>query len=682
MKRLTVVVFCCIALASGCAPGEKAEDGLTPEQIASEVTAAMDLTADPCQDFYRYACGGWLENTEMPSDQARWSRSFSVIHERNREVIRTLLEDAAADPGDDPTRQRIGLFYGTCMNEEAVESRGAAPLHPLFQRIEEVQDVSGLFALTGELHRSSINVLFGGFVVPDFQNPDLNIVFLAQGGLGMPDRDYYVSDDPTKRELLADYEKHVARMFGLLGDDEATAAERAGHVLALETALAEISRDRTAMRDFARLYNKIDIGGLKELTPELPWDTYLAATGYPDIVDISVATPEFFEFLQVYLAEIDPEILRSYLRWHVVDSTANVLSSEFVNANFDFFGRKLAGQEEIKPRWKRCVAATEGALGESLGKLYVEKMFSGSSKDVALEMIGDIETAFAGFLPGLTWMDDVTRERATEKLEAVSNKIGYPDVWRDYSGLEISAEGYFENTMASREFEFDYETRKIGKPVDRNEWGMTPQMVNAYNNPLWNEIVFPAGILQPPFFHRDFPAAMNYGGIGGVIGHELTHGYDDQGRKFDPQGRMQEWWEPEVAERFVEASQCVEEFYSDYEIEPGVSVNGALTLGENIADIGGLKQSYEAYRLWEARHGAPEPTIEGLTNEQLVFVNWGQVWCTLQSDEATRLQVTTDPHSPARFRVNGPVSHIPAFAEAFQCEVGTPMRPEEQCVVW
>lgn len=686
MRATAIIILlgaACIAL--GCAGESETEPAgyrLASDQIAADVLAAMDASADPCQDFYRYACGGWLDVTELPADQPRWTRSFSVIRERNREIVQQILEEAAADPGNDPDRKRIGYFYGACMDEQAVEQAGAKPLEPLLEMVATVEDAASLLRIAGALHRRSIGALFGAAVLPDFQNPDVNIAFFVQGGLGMPDRDYYVSDDPKKKELLEEYERHVARMFGLLGEDEATAASHAGQVLALETTLAQASRDRTEMRNIEKLYNKIDIAGLQDLTPGLPWDAYLEATGHPEVRDISVAVPEFFEALERLVADTPPDVLQAYLRWHAVNGTAQLLSSPFVDANFEFFGRKVAGQQEIRPRWKRCVDATQGALGEAVGKLYVERMFAGSSKEIALEMIHDLESAFAASLPGLVWMDETTRGRAMEKLDALGNKIGYPDEWRDYSSIELKPDGYFENTMVAIAFEFDREANKIGKAVDRKEWNMTPQTVNAYSNPLLNEIVFPAGILQPPFFHRDFPAAMNYGGIGGAIGHELTHGYDDQGRKFDPQGRLREWWEPEVAQKFERQAACVEKYYSGLEVEPGLNVNGKLTLGENIADIGGLKQSHAAYKLWEQRHGAPEPIVEGLTNEQLIFVAWGQNWCTVMSPELARLQVTTDPHTPAQFRVSGPVAHIPAFAEAFQCEVGAPMRPEEQCLVW
>ena len=442
-----------------------------------------------------------------------------------------------------------------------------------------------------------------------------------------------------------------------------------------------MSRPAADLRDPDTLYHKIDLAGLQGLTPKLPWAPFLDAVGHPDVHAINVATPKFFEGLEPAVLATPMETLRNYLEWSLVNATANRLPAAFVDAHFDFFGRKLSGQEEIRPRWKRCVAATENALGEEVGKVYVERRFAGDSKQIALEMIGDIQAAFAADLPTLTWMDDETRQRALDKAKAVIDKIGYPDQWRDYSGLTVTPDRYFANAAAADAFELDFQMDKIGHPVDKKEWSMTPQQVNAYYNPLVNEIVFPAGILQPPFFERDFPAPMNYGAIGAVIGHELTHGFDDQGRKFDAEGRLREWWQPEVAKRFDERAQCVEDLYSTYEVEPGVHVQGALTLGENIADIGGLKQAYSAYQLWQQRHGAPQLATD-LTPEQVLFVSFGQVWCSKASKEVERLQVTTNPHSPARFRVIGPVSNNPAFAKAFHCPAGSPMAPKDRCEVW
>jgi predicted metalloendopeptidase len=664
-------------------PAEEAT-GLSPEEIASEVTASMDTSADPCQDFYRYACGGWLDANEIPADKTRWVRSFSVIQERNQEAIREMLEDAAANPGEPGTdRHRVGAFYGSCMAEDAIDAAGTAPLEPLLERAAAVSDTASLMRVTGELHRASVGPLFGVWVAPDFRNPETNIAIFMQGGLGLPDRDYYLSEDPTKQELLAEYEQHIAHMMGLFGTEDAAATEQAAEIVAFETALAGFSRPRQDLRLPEKLYNKIDLEGLQELTPELPWKPYLEGVASPDVTQINVATPEFFEGLQKLVLETDTDTLAAYLRWHVINDYAPVLNQEIVTADFAFTGQKLEGQQEMEPRWKRCVQLTEDALGEPLGKVYVERFFPGDSKDVALSMIHEIETAFENNLPELAWMDDATRERAKEKVRAVKNKIGYPDEWRDYSGLEVTSDDFFANVLAGNRFDSDFEAAKIGQPVDPNEWGMYPQMVNAYYNPLGNEMAFPAGILQPPFFHRDFPAAMNYGAMGAVMGHELSHGFDDQGRKFAPDGELREWWEPEVSERFEERASCVADFYSQYEVEPGQNVNGRLTLGENIADIAGVKQAHSAYMDWLAtQETAPEPAVPGLTNEQLFFVAYSQVWCGLVTPEQARLRLTTDPHSPPRFRILGPLSSSPAFAEAFSCPAGSPMVPEDRCEVW
>ncbi len=656
---------------------------LTSEQIAADVAAAMDRSADPCQDFYRYACGTWLDETEIPSDRPIWERSFSTVIEANREVLRELIEHAAANPDDSPSAKLVGTYYGACMDEESVEAAGTTALEPYFDRIDSAKDVGALFAVTGDLYRQGMQAFFGVEVFEDLKNPDVNIANLVQGGLGLPDRDYYVSDDEKKRQLLADYEAHVALMFTLLGEDAAAAAKRASEIVALETELARNSRTRTEMRQIDQLYNRMDRDGLKELTPDLPWSSYFNATGHPDINDINTMTPEFFQALQNLVRTTDLDVLRTYLKWNVVNATANRLPSAFVNANFELYGKKLYGQQEIQPRWKRCVNATSTALGEVIGELYVDRMFAGDSKDKALEMIHDIEAAFDDNLESVAWMDDATKWRAHRKLVAVRNKIGYPNTWRDYSSLELTPTSYFANAVAAAEFEFDYQADKIGKPVDKDEWVfLSPQTVNAGYNPTGNEMLFPAGILQPPFFHRDFPAAMNYGSIGLAIGHELTHGFDDQGRKFDPKGAMHEWWEPEVAERFEQRAQCVADYFNAYEVEPGVHINGELTLGENIADIGGIKLAHQAYGRWEGRHGAPEPVVEGLTNEQLFWVATAQTWCSKASPEYLREQVTSDPHTPAMFRVLGPLSNLPEFADAFECEPGTPMNPKDTCVVW
>ncbi len=662
----------------GAAPSSSS---LKPEAIRESVLSSMDRNADPCNDFYRYSCGGWLDRTELPADQARWTRSFSTIAERNRELVRGLLEDAAAAPGPQGTeRAKIGDFFAACMDEAVIEKAGLTPLAPWFERIAAVEDARGLLALAGVLARDGVNVLIGSGRVADFRNPGVNLFFMSQGGLGLPDRDYYLSEDPAKRELLKSYKSHVARSLELAGirTGEADAAA----IVAFETELARASRPRAEMRDRDRLYNKLDRDGLTQLTPALPWAAYFEGLGQPGITSINVAVPEFYQALERLVRETPMSTLQAYLRWQVVRQTADLLPAAIVTADFEFYGRTLSGQAEIQPRWKRCVDLTNAALGEAIGKLYVEREFAGDSKQVAVEMIEDIERAFENNLPNLTWMDGATRERAVEKARKVRNKIGYPDEWRDYSPVAISRADFFGSAVAASRFESDRQLAQVGKPVDRNEWLMTPQVVNAYYLSTANEIAFPAGILQPPFFHRDFPAAMNYGAIGAVMGHELTHGFDDQGRKSDGDGVLREWWAPEVAAKFEAAAACVDEQFSGYEVEPGVHVNGKLTLGENIADLGGLKQAYDAFQAWKARHGAPEPFAEGLTHDQLLFVSFAQVWCTEASPEFLRRQVVTDSHSPGTFRAIGAARNLKAFRDAFQCKAGDRMVAEPACTVW
>jgi endothelin-converting enzyme/putative endopeptidase len=676
----SLVALLLLALAAPVAAGSPAAP--TPsEAIREAVLSSMDRTVDPCDDFYRYACGGWLDKTELPADQARWTRSFSTIAERNRELVRELLESAAADPGPaGGERQQIGDFFAACMNEAAVEKAGTTPLAGPFERIAAIADARDLMAVAGALGRDGVNALLGAGRVPDFKNPGVYLFYLSQGGLGLPDRDYYLSEDPRKRELLGQYREHVTRMLTLAGSPAAAAEAEA--IVAFETGLAKASRPRSEMRDRDRLYNKLDRDGLVKLTPGLPWAAFFEGAGHPEIVSINVAVPEFFSGLEQLVAATPIETLRAYLRWHVVRERAELLPAAFVDADFAFYGRALSGQAEIQPRWKRCVDQTGRALGEAIGKLWVEREFAGNSKQVAIEMIEDIEKAFEANLPNLAWMDDATRARAVEKARKVSNKIGYPDVWRDYSALAISRGDFFANVTAADRFEADRQLAQIGRPVDRNEWLMTPHTVNAYYMSTANEIAFPAGILQPPFFHRDHPAAMNYGAIGAVMGHELTHGFDDQGRKSDGDGVLREWWEPEVAAKFEAAAACVERQFSAFEVEPGVKVDGKLTLGENIADLGGLKQAFSAYQSWKERHGAPPPFAEGLTHDQLLFVSFAQVWCTEASPEFLRRQVVTDSHSPGSFRAVGAAMNLPAFRQVFSCEEGDRMVAAPTCTVW
>ena len=489
------------------------------------------------------------------------------------------------------------------MNEAAVEEQGAAPLATWLERISGVEDKTAFMRTVGELQVNGVNVLFDAEVEADLKDPDLNIVHFFQGGLSLPDRDYYLSDEDLYVQHRADYVDHVTRMLTMLGDTEEEAAAQAEMVLVFETELAEVSWPRQELRDPNKIYNKLDIDGLKKLTPGLAWDAMLEGIGKPEITDINVGTPPFFEALDGIVDTAGPDAWRAYLRWQLLTEAAPRLSANFVNEDFAFFGKKLQGQGNSSRAGSGASAPRIGRMGEMLGKAFVDRYFAGDSKEVALAMIRGIESGFEANLAGLTWMDDATRERAAEKMHMVDNMIGYPDQWRDYSTMEISDQSYFANSQAATRFEVDRQLNKIGGPVDKHEWGMSPPTVNAYYHPLRNQMVFPAGILQNPAFHRDFPMAMNFGAIGMVMGHELTHGFDDSGRQFDGHGKLTEWWEPEVAERYEAAAQCVDDLYDSYEVQPGLAVNGKLTLGENIADLGGIKQAYSAYEAWERDHG-------------------------------------------------------------------------------
>lgn len=694
MKRLTVPLLAVLMLAAAALPSALAEGAAAkaaaaanpaapaaPSPIAETVLAAMDRTADPCVDFYRFACGGWLDTTTLPADQSRWGRGFTEIAERNRLTLRGILEQAGKNPKSEDEK-KAGAFYASCMDEAKIEALGTKPLQTLLEEIATVEDGASLMKLAGKMQALTYGPLFGLGVEADFKNPNVNMAMLIQGGIGLPDRDYYLKDDERSRGILAAYEQNVAKMFQLLGDEPEAATAAARSVVAFETELAKVSRERAALRDVEKLYNKTDMAGLQKLSPGLPWSDFLASASLVTPKEVNVATPEFFEGLAKAVAAAPPETLQNYLRWNLVRGAAPRLPKAFIDQNFEFYGKTLAGQKELQARWKRCVSATDNAMPEIVGKLFVQKEFAGSSKKTAQEMILEVEHAFGQGLEKLTWMDDTTRQRAAGKLKTLVNKIGYPDKWIDYGTLEIKPGDYFGNAQRADVFEFRREADKIGKPVDRTEWGMSAPTVNAYYNPLWNEMVFPAGILQAPFFDRSFPMAMNFGGIGMVVGHELTHGYDDEGRKFAPDGQLKEWWEPAVSEKFDKQAACIETLYDGFEVQPGVKLNGKLTLGENIADFGGLKYSYRAFRNWAEKHPSETPAVPGLTDDQLFFVGFAQTWCSIQTPEIERVLATVDPHSPPKFRVNGPVAHLPEFAAAFECKAGTPMRPEKTCAVW
>ncbi len=670
------------------ASGDRAASAASPsgsrlsrDEIAASVKAAMDPDANPCEDFYQYACGGWVDTTTIPPDRPRWERGFTEIDERNRAILRETLEAAASNPGSDSDRKKLGDFYASCMNEEAIERAGAAPLKPALDEILKVADLQSFMGVSGSLYRQGVPSIFQVFVDSDQKDPDTNIAQVYQGGMGLPDRDYYLKEDADKVKIRQAYRDHVKALLVLLGDAPAAAAKSAESIMVFETGLAKVAWSQTEMRDADKTYHKIDLAGLQGLTPHLSWGAFLRGAGQPGVTQINVATPSFFEGADAHIAATSPAVLRDWMRARLVNDAAPSLSKAFVDQNFRFT-QAITGQKELPVRWKRCVTAADGSLGELLGKSYVDRAFGGDSKKIALALITDVESSFAANLAGLDWMDDETRGRALEKMKMVQNKIGYPDKWRDYSSLEVRRDDWFGNTVRAAAFEWNREAGKVGKPVDKTEWGMTPPTVNAYYNAGGNEMVFPAGIMQPPFFHRDFPAPMNYGGMGLVMGHELTHGFDDEGRKFDGHGVLTDWWNPTVVGSFEKAASCIEKQYSEREVLPGLHVNGELTLGENIADNGGVKQAWGGWKSLEAAGKAPSPLLSGITNDQLFFIGFAQTWCSKRSPEIQRLFAQVDPHSPPELRVNIPLLNFPQFAKTFHCVAGAKMNPANRCEVW
>lgn len=676
MNRATLPLILALAACpksdSGSTTAPTPIDPFSTEGISASVESALDRSTNPCDDFYQFACGGWLEQTAIPDDRPRVSRSFTSIYERNQATVREVLDDAAS--GKIEADPRLGAFYKGCMDTTAIDTAGAAPLKPWLGEIGTVKDGASLSRILGKV--PLMRAFFDGGVDSDFKNPDTNILHVSQGGLGLPEKSYYTSDDPDKQSILADYKVHVGKMLAAFGLDES----KAEAIVALETRLATASRPAEAMRDVMSLYDKMDRGGWQALMPNLPLDPMFEAYGAPDLTDINVMTPEFFGEVDTIVAEGDWDTIRAYLSWQLIRSAAPYLSSEIDTAHFEFFGTRMSGQKSQQDRWKRCVDRTDDELGDLLGQAWVDRAFAGDSKAKALEMIMAIEHAFEEGLPELEWMDNTTRKHALAKLGTITNKIGYPDKWETYDNLTVSGK-HFDDKLALVQWLTAKELAKVGQPVDKSQWYMTPPTVNAYYNPLVNEIVFPAGILQPPFFSSRYPVAMNYGAMGMVMGHEVTHGFDDEGRKFAPDGSLKEWWAPEASERFDEAAQCVVDLYDTFEVLPGVTVNGELTLGENIADLGGIGLAAAAYEAWVAK-GNSDPSIAGFTSEQLLYVSFAQGWCTKATPEYVKRQVSTDPHSPSRSRVNGPLSQHRGFGEAFECDSGAPMMPTEICSVW
>ena len=639
----------------------------------------LDRSADPCADFYQFACGGWMARNPIPADQARWAR-FNELAERNRAVLRDILEAAAKGAGPDPLDRQIGDYYASCMDEAGIEAKGVAVLKPQFDRIAGLKATGQLPALLGGLHLAGVDALFGFGSEQDFKDATSVVASVDQGGLGLPDRDYYLKDDAKSAEIRQGYVEHLKRMFALIGEAPAPAATHAQAVMELETELAKVSLERVKRRDPENLYHKLTRAQLLALSPSFAWGGYLDAVAAPPFESVIVAVPEFVQRMDTLLNSVGLDAWKAYLRWHVVHAESDLLPKAFVDQEFAFFGQTLTGQKEIKPRWNRCVQATDRRLGQALGRRYVEKTFGAEARSRMAALVAALYRALEQDLRELPWMTDTTKQQALAKRAAMANKIGAPAVWRDYSSLRVVRGDAIGNLERAQAFELRRQLAKIGKPVDRGEWLMTPPTVNAYYQPQYNDINFPAGILQPPFFDRDVDDAVNYGAIGSVIGHEMTHGFDDQGRKFDKDGNLKDWWTEADAREFEKRASCIADQYAGYTAVADVKLNGRLTLGENTADNGGLRIAHMAFL--DALGGrTPEP-IDGFTAEQRFFLGYAQVWCQNRTDEVARLLAQIDPHSPGRYRANGVLSNMPEFAAAFGCKAGQPMVRENACRVW
>jgi endothelin-converting enzyme/putative endopeptidase len=642
--------------------------------------ANIDRSADPCTNFYQYACGTWMKNNPLPSDQSRWAR-FNELQERNYTILKDILETSSHKQNRSAVEQKIGDYYQSCMDEKSIEAKGTAPLKAELERIAGLKDKNALADQLVRLHRMGAGPLFSFYSRQDNKDSTRIIAQADQGGLSLPDRDYYLKEDPKSAELRKAYVAHVQQMFELAGRSKEDAAAAAKAVMEIETTLAKISMDRVARRNPNNTYHLSSAKELAGLTPAFDWNSYIAEIGAPKFDAVNIVNPEFFKGLETLLKSTDLGDLKTYLAWKYIHVASPMLPAAFVNADFEFFGRTLTGTKELRPRWKRCVSAVDSDLGEALGQKYVELTFGTNAKARMAELIKNVEGALEKNIQTLEWMTPATKKRALEKLHAFGNKVGHPERWREYAKLDIKRGDALGNSLRSNTFAYQWILDKIGKEPDPKEWVMSPPTVNAYYSPQQNNINFPAGILQPPFFDAKLDDAVNYGAIGAVIGHEIIHGFDDSGRRFDGQGNMRDWWTADDAKEYERRAGCIDHQYSGYTAVADVKLNGKLTLGENVADNGGLRIAYMA--LMDALEGKSKEKIDGFTPEQRLFLGFGQVWCQNITPEAARMRAVTDPHSSGEWRANGTVSNMPEFWKAFGCKPGQPMvRGENACRVW
>ena len=676
-----LLLFSALLSVAQTAPSSSSSE--FPKQIPSFDLTAMDKAVDPCVDFYQYTCGSWMKNNPIPPDQSRWGR-FNELADNNLYILRDILEKAQAPGQHSAVEQKVGDYYASCMDEATVEKKGAAPIQPEMQRIAAIKSKQEIVPEIANMHRNGISALFAFYSMPDMHDSSLTIANLDQGGLTLPDRDYYIKDDAKSVETRQKYLEHVQKVFELAGDKPDVAAAEAKTVLAVETGLAKAAMDRTERRDPKKRDHPMQVTEIAAAAPNFELVQYFADNGSPKFTSLNVGNPDFFKAVNEQLKTVSIEDWKTYLRWRTLDTYAPTLSKAFVDEDFEFGRKYMAGQKEIEPRWKRCVRSADRNLGMALGELYVNKIFGPDNKARTLKMVQAIEQAMHSDVGQLTWMSDTTKQQAYKKLQAIVNNIGYPDKWRDYSTVVVARDDYAGNATRAAAFEVQRQYNKIQKPTDRKDWNMTPPTVNAYYRPWMNDINFPAGILQPPFYGNNMDDAVNFGAIGVVIGHELTHGFDDQGRKFDAEGNLKDWWTPEDAKAFEDRATCTADEYSSFvavkDDKGEVHLNGRLTLGENTADNGGLKLAYMA--LMNIIGSTPVKPIDGFTPQQRFFIAYGQIWCQNVTDQQARVLAITDPHSPGRWRVNGAVQNSAAFQEAFGCKAGQPMVREPACRVW
>jgi putative endopeptidase len=683
----------CLAqtVAADTAPGPTS----IPKTPAIFDLSAIDKTADPCNDFYQYACGNWNKNNPIPADQVRWGR-FNELADHNNYLLYKDLSAAAESPKT-PLQKQYGDYFAACMNIDLVDKLGAKPLEPQLAAIAALTSVKELAAFNARQDRRGGGAFFAIGITQDQKDSSQQIAATGQGGLTLPDRDYYLNQEPRYVKIRAEYVDHMVKMFTLLGDSPEKAAAEAADVMRIETALAKGSMDRVAMRDPANRYHIMTVAELQKLSPDYNWKTYLDGIGLPQVQKINVSSPQFIETANAQLETEKLDALKSYLRWHALHSAANLLSKPFEEANFEFFSETLQGQKEEQPRWKRCTRMTDAALGEAVGQDWVKQNFPPDAKANMEKLVHALEVSMAEDLKTLPWMSEETKIEARKKLNAITDKIGYPEHWKDYSSIVVKRDDLLGNVERAGAYERKRNLAKFGKPVDPSEWGMTPPTVNAYYNPPQNNINFPAGILQPPFYENSLDPAVNFGGIGSVIGHEMTHGFDDQGSKYGPSGNVKynadgsigSWFTPEDQAKFKERTECTAKEYDGFEVAPGQNLNGHLTLGENTADNGGIRIAYQALMDTIAKEGAAaEPGYtdgkrDGYTPAQRFFITFGQIWCQNEREQAARVAAKTDPHSSGEWRVKGTVQNFDEFGKAFGCKVGQPMMPASGgCRTW